>query len=111
MWEITHILRCIDVHNLALDNQIQAIKQMKKTDGFDFLNRYYEFGGEFVYSEFEKDMSLDLLSKWADLIDESIIKNVLMSKLNEVICKKYQKLRKAEKIAELKRQLKELEEE
>ena len=111
MWEITHILRCIDVHNLALDNQIQAIKQMKKTDGFDFLNRYYEFGGEFVYSEFEKDMSLDLLSKWADLIDESIIKNVLMSKLNEVICKKYQKLRKVEKIAELKRQLKELEEE
>lgn len=94
-WEIGHILACMDVHRWAMkhgeDTKICPFLEMvNDNDAYRFLERYtypnIDNGRtkSFSYECFNQDLSLAILKKRIQMIDEPVIYQILMRKLVEL---------------------------
>ena len=114
LWEIKHILKCIDVYQWILENGIDRNSKLQcpyyGKEEFEFLDKYFNHVEKrFAYGELMKDISHNVIKNRIEVMDEPIIRDFLMSKYEKMIQDHTFHLSKQEKIAELKRQLKELE--
>ncbi|TWV11243.1 ATP-binding protein [Bacteroidaceae bacterium HV4-6-C5C] len=116
-WEIGHIMACLKVHEWALQKEIDITHCpfIGEDDAFEFLERYTYPNLEskerlFSYECFSKDLSDRQLLLRINLIDEPVLRKVLLEEFLDIFPTHKDDI-KAQRIAELKEEIIKLENE
>lgn len=116
-WEIGHIMACLKVHEWALQVDVDTTHCpfIDKDEAFEFLKRYeYPNPGTkerlFSYEHFCIDLSDNQLLLRINLIDEPVLRKVLLEEFLDIFPIHKDKI-KAQRIAKLKEEIEKLENE
>ena len=116
-WEIGHIMACLKVHEWGLQGEINTTHCpfIRQDNAFEFLERYTYPNKEtnerlFSYEHFNEDLSDKQLLLRINLIDEPVLRKVLLEELLDIFPIHKNDI-KVQRIAELKEEIAKLENE
>lgn len=116
-WEIGHIMACLRVHEWALQEKVDTTHCpfIEQKGSYEFLERYTFLNTEskerlFSYEHFCQDLSDKQLLLRINLIDEPVLRKVLFEEFLDIFPIHTNEI-KAQRIAELKKELAKLENE